>query len=731
MVSVAGLFISLGTSFLIFVILCVFFFWLSRSPKNYVIYYPAKILKGEPAPEHVRWHLFTWLKEAWCATDEELVATAGLDATVYITFLKTALQITLCAAFYGLIILVPICATDHRYEDTNRRAKRPEDMLSYDSFDLLGMGNISKESDRLWAFAVGSYWVSLGTYYFLFHATKKVTALCEGQLGADAPAQVQQYVLLVRDIPKGPPSDMSLQEMVDGYFGWLHPSTFVKSVLVYKLGKVIGVWNELQGVKRKLLHAEAELAHPRPGRPPQRPQHLMGPLGLWGKRVDSIQFYEERLHELTATLDERQRLVLADHAADAAFAIFKTREAATMAAQAIHSRRPDTWQVTLAPDPSDVQYRNLPAPLYFRCLQRIVVWAIVIVVIIFFLLIVSVVSALISLDSLEKAFAFLRPILEYGPVKSLAEAYLPQVILIAFLYVMPYVFLFLSKFEGIDSFSREERAAMGQHFVFLIINVLFGVSLFGAIFGTLQILVKRPTAIIALLGTSLPPQASFFITYVALKFFVGYGLELSRLTSWIYYAFQKKFFNVKDEEAYVWHPGQIPYFVNIPMDLLVMTLGICYAVIAPMILPFTALYFFFGLLVYKNQALKVYVAAHESAGRFWPDVSTRINAALFIGQLTLLGYFGIQGFQYTWVLVPLPFFTAIYMWLYAQRFRANFVYPSLEVSREKPTIEPTLEEIELAFTPHCLRSETAYSVLEGGEDYPERKDNFAIGKEEF
>lgn len=730
MVSVAGLFISLGTSFLIFVLLSIFFFWLSRSPKNYVIFYPAKILRGEPPPGHVRWAVFTWLKEAWFATDDDLVATAGLDAAVYIRFLKTALQITLFAALYCVIILVPICATDHRYEDTNRRAKRPEDTLSYDSFDLLGMGNISKESDRLWAFAVGSYWLSFVVYICLIRATKKVTALCEREVGEGAPAQVQQYVLLVRDIPKGLP-DVSLQEMVDGYFGWLHPTTFVKSVLVYKLGKVIGVWNELQSVKRKLLHAEAELAHPRPGKPAHRPRHLTGPLGLWGKAVDSISHYEARMQELTAALEERQQLVLADHAADAAFAIFKTREAATLAAQAIHSRRPDTWQVTLAPDPSDVQYRNLPAPLYFRCLQRIIVWAVVIVIILFFLVIVSLISALISLDSLEKAFTFLRPFLEYGPVKSLAEAYLPQIILIACLYLMPYVFLFLSKFEGIDSFSREERAAMGQNFVFLVINVFLGVTVFGAIFNTLQILIQRPTAIIGLLGTSLPPQASFFITYVALKFFVGYGLELSRLTVWIYYSCQKKFFGVKDEEAYVWHPGQIPYYVNIPMDLLVMTLGLCYAVIAPMILPFTALYFFFGFLVYKNQALKVYVAAHESGGRFWPDISTRIAVALFISQLTLLGYFGIQDFQYTWVLIPLPFLTAIYMWLYAQRFRANFVYPSLEVSREKPTVEPSLEEIELAFTPHCLRSETSYSVLESGEDYSDRRDNHVAGKEGF
>ena len=36
-------------------------------------------------------------------------------------------------------------------------------------------------------------------------------------------------------------------------------------------------------------------------------------------------------------------------------------------------------------------------------------------------------------------------------------------------------------------------------------------------------------------------------------------------------------------------------------DLLILTLGLCYAVIAPMILPFTALYFVFALMVYKNQ----------------------------------------------------------------------------------------------------------------------------------
>lgn len=86
------------------------------------------------------------------------------------------------------------------------------------------------------------------------------------------------------------------------------------------------------------------------------------------------------------------------------------------------------------------------------------------------------------------------------------------------------------------------------------------------------------------------------------RFFIGYGLELSRLIPLIVFHVKRKFFIKTERELFnAWQPGAFRYHTNIPNDLLIVTLALCYATIAPMILFFSFLYFFIGWLVQRNQ----------------------------------------------------------------------------------------------------------------------------------
>ncbi|CAN0082613.1 unnamed protein product, partial [Hapterophycus canaliculatus] len=54
-----------------------------------------------------------------------------------------------------------------------------------------------------------------------------------------------------------------------------------------------------------------------------------------------------------------------------------------------------------------------------------------------------------------------------------------------------------------------------------------------------------------------------------------------------------------------------------PTLLLVLVVCFVYAVISPFIVPAGAIFFAFAYLVYKYQALYVYVPKYESGGVFW------------------------------------------------------------------------------------------------------------------
>ena len=57
-------------------------------------------------------------------------------------------------------------------------------------------------------------------------------------------------------------------------------------------------------------------------------------MGLWGPKVDSIDYLRDKSQELTPELEKEQRRTRQDLEKDAAFVIFKDRREATEAAQA-------------------------------------------------------------------------------------------------------------------------------------------------------------------------------------------------------------------------------------------------------------------------------------------------------------------------------------------------------------------------------------------------------------
>lgn len=82
---------SLGTSFIIFVVLMLLFTWLSRKPGNTEVYYPNRILKGMNPIEggYMTRNPFSWIREAMSSSETDIINMSGVDTAVYFVFLGT------------------------------------------------------------------------------------------------------------------------------------------------------------------------------------------------------------------------------------------------------------------------------------------------------------------------------------------------------------------------------------------------------------------------------------------------------------------------------------------------------------------------------------------------------------------------------------------------------------------------------------------------------------------
>uniref|UniRef100_N1QZT6 Putative membrane protein n=1 Tax=Aegilops tauschii TaxID=37682 RepID=N1QZT6_AEGTA len=651
---------SILTSLAVFVVLVLVFTWLSRRPGNATVYYPSLLLRGlDPWEGRGRGTRSPvgWIRQAFTASEPDVVAAGGVDAAVYLVFLSSMFAILAFAGIVLLPVLLPIAGTDNALEDSTGRM--PPNVTH---FEILSLANIEDRSMRLWAFISAVYWVSFVTYFILWRSYKHVSNL-RAAARSTSGVKPQEFAMLVRDVPI-PPPDQTIKDSVDSYFRALHPDTFYKAMVVTDITKADKIFQEIEGHKRKIAHAEAVYAESKTANRSEgtRPTHKTGFLGLIGKKT-------------------------------------------------LHAQMFDEWTVAEAPEPREVIWANLPRKIYDRHTRQTVVYLIVFVTVAFYMIPITAISAVTTLEKLREKLPFLKVVVDQPFVKTVLQAYLPQIALIVFLAVLPTLLVSLSKSEGIPSQSHVVRAASGKYFYFIVFNVFIGYAIGSSLFSALEKVIKNPPGIFMTLATRLPGNATFFFTFVALRCFVGYGLELSRLVPLIIFHLKRKYQCKTEEEVRAaWVPGNLRYNTRVPNDMLIVTIVLCYSVITPLILPFGVAYFALGWLIAKNQVLRVYVPSYESNGRMWPHMHTRIIAALMIYQATMIGIISLKKFYYSTILAPLLVISLIFAHTCHARFYPAFAKTPLEVASQQLKETPNMSAIYTAYIPPCLKPDKLQDV---------------------
>ncbi|XP_062189010.1 CSC1-like protein ERD4 [Phragmites australis] len=702
----ASLLTSLVTSFVIFLVLVLVFTWLSRCPGNAPVYYPSLLLRGLDPWEGRRRGTRSpvgWVRDAVTASEADVVAAGGVDAAVYLVFLSSVLSILVYSGIVLLPVLLPVAGTDHALE-TAAGLPKNESAQDFSPIERLAMGNVQQGSMRLWAFLLSVYWVSFVTYFVLWKSYKHVSNL-RATVRSTPDVKPEEFAVLVRDVPS-PPPDQTIKDSVDSYFRALHPNTFYKSMVVTDHTKADKIYQEIEGHKKKIARAEVVYAESKTANKPEgtKPTHRTGFLGLIGKKVDTIEYCSEQIKELLPKLEAEQKITLREKQQRAAIVFFNRRSAAASASQTLHAQVFDKWRVMEAPEPRQIIWPNLPMKIYDRQIRQAVVYFIAFLIVLFYIIPITAISAVTTLENLREKLPFLKVLVDQKEIKTVLEAYLPQIALIVFLALLPTLLMFLSKSEGIPSQSHVVRAASGKYFYFIVFNVFLGYTIGNTLLSSLTTIINHPAEIVDMLAKSLPKSATFFLTFVALKFFVGYGLELSRLVPLIIFHLKRKYLcKTEDEVKAAWAPGDLGYNTRVPNDMLIATVVFCYSVIAPLIIPFGVAYFALGWLIAKNQIMRVYVPSYESNGRMWPHMHTRIVGALLVYQITMIGVIPLKKFYYAPILVPLIPMSFIFAYICQMRFYPAFAKTPLEVTQHELKEMPNMDTIYSAYIPPCLK----------------------------
>ncbi|XP_075495416.1 hyperosmolality-gated Ca2+ permeable channel 1.2-like [Primulina tabacum] len=691
--------IAAGFNILFAVAFLVAFAILRLQPFNDRVYFPKWYLKGlrcSPINSSVLMNKFVnldwrsyirflnWVPDALKMPEPELIDHAGLDSAVYLRIYLLGLKIFVPVTLLAWAILVPVNWTNHTLAKAGIQEK-----LEYSDIDKLSISNIPEESHRFWAHVIMAYAFALWTCYTLSSEYAKIAAMRLHFLASER-RRADQFTVLVRNVP--PDADESVTESVEHFFLVNHPDNYLTHQVVINANKLAKLVKEKKAKENWLDYYQLKYLR----NPSKRPMKKIGCLGLCGNKVDAIDYQTAEINRLSKEIAEERERVKTDVSCimPAAFVSFKSRWGAAVCAQTQQSRNPTLWMTEWAPEPRDVYWNNLAIPYVSLSIRRLIIAVAFFFLTFFFMIPVTIAQSFANIEALEKRVPFLRPIIERGFLKGLIQGLLPGIALKIFLIVLPTILMMMSKFEGFLSISSLERRSATRYYLFNFINVFLVSVITGSAMEQLNsFLNQSANEIPRKIGAAIPMKATFFITYVMVDGWAGVAGEILRLKPLIFYHI-KNFFLVKTEKDRedAMDPGSIGFNTGEPQIQLYFLLGLIYAVVTPVFLPFILVFFALAYVVYRHQIINVYNQEYESAAAFWPDVHGRIVFALVFSQIVLIGLMSTKKAALTApFLIALPVMTISFHLYCKGRYQSAFVKFPLQEAMTKDTLERARE----------------------------------------
>ncbi|XP_032233382.2 CSC1-like protein ERD4 [Nematostella vectensis] len=581
---------------------------------------------------------FAWIMPAFMANDDDIFFYSGIDAFVYIRFMKLCFKISLILLPYGIAVLLPL----NHYGG-----------MDATGLDKLTMSNIKERSPKLWAHLVAVWGYTLVICYLLYEEWRVYVLYRQEHLSKGLRSQ---YTVFVSELPTQLQDEDSMKAYVEKLFpGQVEDVTIVEDLSIWK--KMIKLHDKLV-LKQEKAQFNMECTG-------ERPSHT---LNLCGDEIDSLTFYEDQLQKLQVQLEEemnKKHCIL-----PCAFVVFKSLKAANIAAQCLWDNVSMKVNVEPAPDVKAVIWGNLSIGFLNRQLRTVLVWLFLFFLVFFWTIPTSFVSSLIALDNLRKLVPFLGDFDKYPSfVRLFIKGFLSSIALWLFYLILPWLVRLLTTLEGVRSKSEVDELVLGRLFVFKAVNQFLFLSLAGSALNKLREMIDAPKEIPDFLATTLPSQSTFFISLIMLYALPFYSLELLQLFPLILWPFAKCSQRTPREEKESWRPSSLPYDQMYSDHLLMFMVGLSYSVLAPLISPFVVMYFGFGCVVWTYQVLCVYIPTHSTGGKLWPVIFNRMVASLIIFHLLMIGIFGLkENFTIALLVLPLPVITSVFYYFMQQYY---------------------------------------------------------------
>ncbi|KAI0817634.1 hypothetical protein GGR55DRAFT_28938 [Xylaria sp. FL0064] len=666
-----------------------------------------------------------WIPALYRVTEEQVLASAGLDAFVFLSFFKMSLRLFATMLFFSLTVLWPI----HSAFDTwsglnpspppNSSSVYPTSLFSNryldESFSFTAKPKHRLDDGRLsylWSYLVFTWFFSFLTVYFMNTETFKVVKIRQDYLGTQSTVTDRTFRLT------GIPKDLRTKEKI---------KQFVENL---EIGHVRSVnlcrnWAEIDGLivqRRKTLHKleeawsayrsqkamspRAAISHDamhdeddqRDGREEDADENgplLAGdtPRGLNGERarpkirlrfgflkmrnrkIDALDYYEEQLRRLDEKILAARKKEYTP--TDTAFVTMDSIAACQMAVQATVDPRPGQLLTKPAPAPSDVIWRNTYVPRYRRRFQSAMVTVFITGLSILWFFPVAILASLLSICTIRQVAPSLGESLQRHEItNALVRTGLPTLIVSLLNVLVPYLYDYLSNIQGFISQGDVELSVISKNFFFVFFNifVVYAVSGSAALAEFWRIIrdsLSDTNTIAEKIALSIQNLSNFYLNFIMLQGFGLFPFKLLQFGSVTLYPFYRMGAKTPRDFAELVQPTLFNYGFYLPTALLIFILCLVYSVLpgSELVLLLGICYFGLGYFVYKYQLLYSMDQPQHATGKAWPMICRRIILGLVSFQVVMLAILVLRkAFFEAALIAPLVVLTLWYNYYFHRQF---------------------------------------------------------------
>ncbi|KAI8638186.1 hypothetical protein BD408DRAFT_394432 [Parasitella parasitica] len=708
--SLSGMATQLGINIGIAVAVLVVFNILR--PNNSLVYAPKyKYATKTKQPPELGHGFFAWFRPVMYTPDEVLIEKIGFDATLFIQFIRMIRRMLYCMTFIGVCVIIPINIVATSYTGEWPPAPGVE-FLSISTINYYDgkFHGANGDLNWYWCHAAGTWIFSIIIFYFLWRFYTNNVLFRQQYFESDEyQKSMHARSLMIFNIPSSMRSDEALTKWVNS-LGLKYPAQQV-CVGAHNPELAKYVEEHEEAVRQLEIILSNHLRDGKMVKSEKRPlKRIGGYLGCFGGiKVDAINHYSEKVQELQEKITEARSQTATSKKMNYGWISYdKVAWAHANAKHLASSSSPllslpkrisegPTPSIVLAPQPKDIIWSNLSLNGHVKRTKRLIITCIFYGFVFFWF----IPSSFLSASSNVKNFLRLFPgstqfMKEHRTFVSLLSSWFTPIVMAIFFFILPKILRFMSQQQGYITGTSLDRQVLSKLFIFFIINnlLVFTVSsTLIAVYAEIQKVVVNGTTLTAkeffssMSGNltqvvkNLSDVSTYWVNYVSLKG-LGVIVDLAQVAVLLTVTLRKLFTRPSPRQLQEFTrptPFDYPLFYNIL--LFFFTVGLVYSVIAPLVLPFTMIYFLLATMVFKYLLMYVFVTEVETGGQIWRLLFNRLLVSTVLFQIIMISVLSLKSARTpSFSILPLPLLTILFKVVCNLRFdkRVYYYAPRME-----------------------------------------------------